>query len=39
MLTPLQCLADLDGLGLDREARALFLHGNAQRVFGIGDAP
>ncbi len=38
MLTPLQCLAELDGLGLDQEARALFLHGNAQRVFGIGDA-
>ena len=37
MLTPLQCLADLDGLGLDQEARELFLHGNAERVFGIGE--
>jgi predicted TIM-barrel fold metal-dependent hydrolase len=35
MLTPEQCLAALDRLGLDDEARALFLHGNAERVFGI----
>jgi hypothetical protein len=36
MLTPVACLADLERLGLDDEARDLFLHGNAARVFGIG---
>lgn len=35
MLTPLQCLKGLDELGLDDEARGLFLAGNARRVFGL----
>lgn len=35
MLTATQCLADLDSLELDDEARALFLHDNAARVFGL----
>jgi predicted TIM-barrel fold metal-dependent hydrolase len=29
------CLADLDSLALDGETTELFLHGNAERVFGI----
>jgi len=29
------CLADLDSLTLDGESTELFLHGNAERVFGI----
>jgi uncharacterized protein len=29
------CLADLPGLRLDEEAAELFLHGNAERVFGL----
>lgn len=29
------CLDDLDALGLDDEARALFLHGNAERILGL----
>jgi uncharacterized protein len=37
MLTPAACLADLDSLGLDEEARRLFLAGNAARVFRLGD--
>lgn len=36
MLTPGECLKGLDALGLDDEARALFLGGNAARVFGLG---
>ena len=36
MLTPADCLAEVDELGLDDEARALFLGGNAARVFGVG---
>jgi predicted TIM-barrel fold metal-dependent hydrolase len=36
MIQPAACLAQLDSLGLDDEARALFLHGNAERVFGLG---
>lgn len=32
---PADCLAGLERLGLDKEARALFLHGNAERVFGL----
>ncbi len=35
MLTPAACLAEVDTLGLDDEARALFLAGNARRVFGL----
>ena len=33
------CLRDLAGLGLDDETAALFLHGNAERVFGLAAAP
>lgn len=35
MITPAKALAGLDALGLDREACALFLGGNAQRVFAL----
>lgn len=35
MITPAECLADVDALGLSDEARGLFLGGNAARVFGI----
>lgn len=35
MLSPSRALARLDDLGLDDEARALFLGGNAERVFGL----
>ncbi len=35
MLTPLDCLAGIDDLGLDDDARALFLGENARRVFGL----
>lgn len=35
MLLPQQALADLDTLGLDDEARGLFLAGNARRVFRL----
>lgn len=35
MITPEACLESLDTLGLDDEARALFLGGNAARVFGL----
>lgn len=33
---PADCLAGLDSLGLDDEARRLFLHENAVRVFRLG---
>jgi predicted TIM-barrel fold metal-dependent hydrolase len=33
------CLRDLDGLQLDRETAEAFLHGNAERVFGLTTAP
>lgn len=36
MLTPAQCLKGLDALDLDAETRALFLAGNARRVFRLG---
>lgn len=36
MLSPASCLAELDALGLDDEARALYLGGNANRVFALG---
>lgn len=35
MLTPEACLKELDGLGLEPETRALFLGGNACRVFAL----
>lgn len=35
MIAPTDCLAELDTLRLDDEVRALFLHGNAQRVFRL----
>jgi predicted TIM-barrel fold metal-dependent hydrolase len=35
MIPPDAALADLDALGLDEEARDLFLAGNARRVFGL----
>ncbi len=33
MITPAQALSRLDELGLDDEARELFLSGNARRLF------
>ena len=33
------CLHGLAGLGLDDETSGLFLHGNAERVFGLPPAP
>ena len=38
MITPAECLEAVGELGLDDEARALFLGGNAARVFGLGAA-
>jgi uncharacterized protein len=35
MIAPKKALEDLDGLGLDKEARQLFLAGNAARVFKL----
>jgi uncharacterized protein len=35
MIAPAKALEGLDGLGLDAEARELFLAGNARRVFGV----
>lgn len=35
MIEPAHCLKGLDGLGLDDEAKALFLSGTAKRVFNI----
>ena len=35
MLTPAECLPEVDALGLGEEARALFLGGNAARVFRL----
>lgn len=32
-------LAGLDDLGLDDQARAVYLHGNAERVFKLAVAP
>lgn len=39
MITPRACLAQLDDLDLDPEARRLFLHDNAQRVFKLDTPP
>ena len=36
MITPAECLEALGELGLGEEAMALFLGGNAARVFGLG---
>ena len=38
MIAPAKALEHLDALELDDEARALFLGGNAQRVFGLAGA-
>jgi predicted TIM-barrel fold metal-dependent hydrolase len=38
MLTHAACLAELDALALDDEAKRMFLHDNAVRVFGLSDA-
>ena len=35
MITAAKALEDLDRLGLDDEAKQLFLHGNAARVFDL----
>ena len=35
MIFPAHALDGLDALGLDDETRALYLHGNAERVFGL----
>ena len=35
MITPAQCLEDLEGLGLAAEAEERFLRGNARKVFGL----
>jgi len=35
MLTPERCLADVDSLELDAEAKAMFLGGNATRIFDL----
>ncbi len=35
MIAPAKALEGLDGLGLDDEARAAFLHGNARRVYAL----
>ena len=35
MITAAHALADLDSLGLDDEAKALFLRGNAERLFNL----
>lgn len=35
MVMPADCVAQLDELGLDEEARALFVGGNARRVFKL----
>jgi hypothetical protein len=36
MLTPAKCLENLEDLGLDQATTRMFLHENAQRVFGLG---
>lgn len=38
MLTPGKCLEDFDALGLNDEAKRMFLHENAVRVFGLAPA-
>ncbi len=34
-----ECLRDLASLDLDDETAELFLHGNAERVFGLAPGP
>lgn len=36
MIMPDKALEDIDALGLSEETQALFLAGNAQRVFQLG---
>jgi predicted TIM-barrel fold metal-dependent hydrolase len=36
MISHTQALEGLDTLGLDDDTRELFLHGNAERVLGLG---
>jgi hypothetical protein len=36
MIDPAECLAAVGALALSEEALALFLGGNAARVFGLG---
>ncbi|EUA23117.1 amidohydrolase family protein [Mycobacterium xenopi 4042] len=36
MITHAHALAGLDELGLDDETRSAYLHGNAERIFGLG---
>ena len=38
MISPAKCMSQVDELGLDDEAKALFLAGNARRVFGLPQA-
>lgn len=38
MINPAKCMGQVDALGLDDEAKALFLAGNARRVFGLPQA-
>jgi len=35
MLSPGRCLAKIDALKLDDEAKGMFLGGNAARIFGL----
>ena len=35
MIQPHTCLGQVDALGLDEAAKAAFLGGNAERVFGL----
>jgi hypothetical protein len=35
MITPAKCLEGLEGLGLDEEAKRMYLYENAQRVFRL----
>jgi uncharacterized protein len=39
MIAPVHALAELDSLGLDEQARSLYLAGNARRVFGLDGEP
>jgi len=36
MIQPAACVAEIDALGLDDEARQMFVHDNAVRVYGLG---
>jgi predicted TIM-barrel fold metal-dependent hydrolase len=39
MIQPSACLAEVDGLELDDEARRMYLHDNAVRVYGLEASP